>query len=456
MKKTIIVLLSVMALLVFTASAFALHEVTGTEYAPGMVKAMGPTNIELGGSIRTRGEINKNTSDFFDDGEDNKQAYDTRIRLGVKAMVSNNTMGMLELETGSGDTDLWTWGNFNSKPTDMHVRQGFIAHAGSGLLGVKSGVKVGHVLLALGNNLFFDHTKFGDDAIILWTTVGGGELSYINIKFGEFNTTQNDDLDGHVLAYGTSLDGVNLSADLTYIRDHFKGSVGEFPILGEPIGLSYEGWSLYNLGLRADTAFSGVKVKGDVEIQSGKVKDVCVSPTACALFNDDFKFRGYAFMLGAEANVGPAAVRLNGAFGSGDKTDTDDKFEGFVNFLSDQQYFTYVYEYKAFTPMGTKHTGISNTWYINLGASANATPDLKVSADAYYLQLAKKLSDEKDFDSKDVGFEIDGKAEYKIDTNLVYYVEGGILFPGDAYKNISYPEDPDNAWGVRHGIMLTF
>jgi len=423
-----------MALLVFTASAFALHEVTGTEYAPGMVKAMGPTNIELGGSIRVRGDMTKNTSDFFDDGQDNKQAYDQRIRLGVKALISNNTMGMLELETGSGDNDLWTWGNFNSKPTDMHIRQGYIAHAGSGLLGVKSGFKVGHVLLALGNNLFFDHTKFGDDAIILWTTVGGGELSYINIKFDEGVTTQNDDLDGHVLAYGTSLDGVNLSGDVTYIRDHDKTFA--------------EGTSIWNIGLRADSAFSGVKVQGDVEIQTGKAKDVG---------GEDIKFKGYAFMLGAEANVGPAAVRLKGAYGSGDDDDTDNDINDFVNFLSDQQYYTYIYEYKAVTPMGTKHTGLDNTWYINLGASANATPELKVSADAYYLRLAKKISDANDLDSKDVGFEIDGKAEYKIDTNLVYYVEGGILFAGDAYKNITGPnEDPDNAWGVRHGIMLTF
>jgi hypothetical protein len=440
MKKTLVALLSVMALLVFTASAFALHQVTATEYTPGAVKAAGPSHIELGGSIRVRGEVTSNTGDFDSEVADNKQAYDERVRLGLKATVSKNTMGYLELESGDNTHDTWTWGDGSSAGTSgikrgtMAIRQAYIATQGSGLLGTMSGIKAGHMLLALGNNLFFDHTKFGDDALLLWTTVGGGELSLIDIKFAENTTTENDDTDGLVLAYGTALNGVNLSGDVTLVRGHDKSTYDK-------------GTNLWNIGLRGDAKVADIKVMADVELQAGKNKEDASG--------GELKHSGYAFMLGAEAKLGEASVRLKGAYGSGDAED-DDKDKAFNTFLSDQQNYTYIYEYKAVSAAGIKNHGLTNTWYINAGASGNATPDLKVSGDLYLLR-ASKISDDAFEDSKNMGWELDGKAEYKIDSNLVYFVEGGILFPGDGYKNVTESdEDPDNAWGVRHGIMLTF
>lgn len=461
MKKSLVAVLSVMALLVFTTGAFALHQTPATEYTPGVVKA-GKAMIELGGEIRVRGEVNKNVTDFYDDNLDTKQAYDQRVRLGIKANVSPNTMGYLQLESGnqsaststscvdddgctdvyesstslgSSRSDTWTWGSNNAKPTGLLIRQAYIAHQGSGLLGTMSGVKVGHMLLALGNNLFFDHTQYGDDALILWTTVGGGELAYIGIKLDEVSSTVNDDMDAHVLSYTTAMNGINIGGDLTLLRDHDKSEYDK-------------GTSIWNLGLRGDATIADIKVKADVELQRGKAKEDSSG--------DEVKFSGYAFMLGAQANLGMASVRLNGAYGSGDKIDSDDKYEGFLTFLSNQQNYTYIYEYKAPAATGSRNTGLQNTWYINLGATANATPDLKISGDVYFLRAAKKVDDE--YDSKKIGWEIDGKAEYKLDSNLSYYVEGGYLFAGDLYKNaLSDPtEDPDNAWGVRHGILLTF
>jgi hypothetical protein len=68
-----------------------------------------------------------------------------------------------------------------------------------------------------------------------------------------------------------------------------------------------------------------------------------------------------------------------------------------------------------------------------------------------------------------MGWEIDAKVTYQIDTNLVYYVEGGYLIAGDFYKNHTRGKDsgtnfgdndrsadPDNAYTVRHGIILSF
>ena len=42
----------------------------------------------------------------------------------------------------------------------------WILYKGTGLLGVESGIKVGHMPMSLGSGLFFDHTYYGDDGMI--------------------------------------------------------------------------------------------------------------------------------------------------------------------------------------------------------------------------------------------------------------------------------------------------
>jgi hypothetical protein len=133
------------------------------------------------------------------------------------------------------------------------------------------------------------------------------------------------------------------------------------------------------------------------------------------------------------------------------------------------QLFTYVYDYRVATAgalspdsnVGSSNTGIANTMYINLGASAKPTPELSAELDLYYLQAVEKVGDTSNsvFTKKedDIGFEIDGKLTYQLDKNLVYFVEAGILIAGDMYKVLTDSnEDPDNPVIVRHGVSLTF
>lgn len=429
MKKLAIVLLSVMLVMAFAFSAFALHGTKAYEYAPAVVKS-GKSQIELAGELRVRGDYAKNL-DFFEEAADTSAKYDERARLSVKATLSPNTMGLVELETGSsGDT--YTWGSNNTKPTSLYLRQGYIAHQfGSGM-----GVKAGHMLAALGNGLFFDHTKFGDDGIVFWMSPAEGtEVSLSTFKIHEGGATANsDDADAYILGAESSMGGVKLSGDVTYWRDRESSNAST----------AYKkGLNLWNIGVRGSSDVAGVKVRGDVEIQNGSMKD---SDTA-----DDIKFKGYAVLLGVDAKAGDVNVTVEGAYGSGDKIDSDDKNEGFQNFLSDQQKFTYLYEYRVpgAEDAATKNTGLSNTMYLKAGASTKVNPDLKVGGDLYYLRAAKKISDADDLDSKKIGVELDAKVEYQIDTNLVYYIEAGYLWAGDLYKNaaaVGADEDPDNPY----------
>ena len=100
MKKTFILIVSMMFLLGFTVSAFALHAEVPAEVSPAI--AMGKTQITLGGSIRIRGEFKNNTGDALDDenssaatNDDHAAAYDQRLRLKMDARVSDTVRGFV-------------------------------------------------------------------------------------------------------------------------------------------------------------------------------------------------------------------------------------------------------------------------------------------------------------------------------------------------------------------------
>jgi uncharacterized protein YxeA len=497
MKKSLIVLLSVMVVLAFTASAFALHQVKSSEYTPGVVKA-GKSAIELGGEIRVRGDVKKNTSDFNTKGKDTYQKYDQRVRLSTKANVTDKTMGVVELETNDNKDSSYDWGSATESKRDaLYIRQAYISHQ----FGEVAGIKAGHMLLGLGNRLFFDHTNYGDDAALAWVKVGPGEVSFIDIKLSEGangSKFQADDADAYVVALEMPLEAVNIGLDITGIRTKSK-------TLTYDTANEYENGELfYNFGVRVAADAKVVKIKADLEAQLGaagerktitkgnnventKVETAYVGNDRRVYDDNKLIYSGIAAMVGAEANVGPATVRGNVAYGSGDKVKCDgvktdvngdgsfnstdclseDKNEGFRTFLTDNQYSTFIYDYSAKGASGSTNQGLTNTMYINLGASVKPMADLKLSLDAYYLKAAKEvaLNGARKADgtlktSKKLGYEVDAKIEYQLASNLAYYIEAGRLFAGEAYdrydsgqaKNI----DADDVYRVRHGLLLSF
>jgi len=225
-------------------------------------------------------------------------------------------------------------------------------------------------------------------------------------------------------------------------------------------------------------------VRADVEIQTGKAKESYQDPTNANY--DDRKFKGYAFLVGADVKLGDVTITAEGAYGSGDecdyskpngndeinRCDSGSDYEGFVTSLSSGQHYTYLYDQKVATAASGVHgkltnTGLNNTWYLKVGASTRVNPDLKVSGAVYYLRASEdtNIGGAQDNNgnlktSKDLGVEVDGKLEYQIDKNLVYYVEAGYLWAGDAYDTRNAQntknQDADNPYSIRHGIILKF
>lgn len=460
MKKIFIALLSVIALIAFAATSFALHAVPEMyEYVPGIVKAK-KAQIELSGEIRIRGEIADNLRDLRDNVGVDVDSYNQRARLKVTATVSPNTMGVLELEGGSDTSDTWNWGSStegasgiyeesNSKRGPMYIKQSYIAHQGTGLTGSLSGIKAGHMLMGLGNGLFYDHTKFGDDAIVVWTTVGAVEIDFAAIKLEEGTS----DIDAYVLDISTSMSGIKLGADVTLLDDDELDGTA-------PAG---QGADLWNIGVRADAEVSGIKIKGDFEFQTGSIEKAAGNFGGTA--GTDYDLSGWAAMVEASTTVGAISVGAQFAYGTGDDIATANEYEGFITSLGSGQHFMYLIDQKVPTASqnlgGTyaaaTNDGLNNMWFAAIKASTNINPDTKVKGAVYYAAASEAVSAATGLTDKDMGIEIDGKVEYQLDTNIVYYVEGGYLFAGDFYKNITGATvSPDDAYSVRHGLLLKF
>jgi hypothetical protein len=183
----------------FAISAYAIHAEIPAETQA--IVAKGTTQITLGGSLRFRGDY-RNNLDFNDDVSDHRANYDGRVRLHMDASVSPNTMGRIHIESNSGTntSDTYIWGSTSGANgtagftggdglrEDLRVLEAWIQS--KNLLGTPLGLKIGHMPLKLGRGLFFNHTLFGDDAILLlYNPTPELEVNLLAIKLQENDTT---------------------------------------------------------------------------------------------------------------------------------------------------------------------------------------------------------------------------------------------------------------------------
>ncbi len=459
MKKYLAILLGAVFVLCFAASAFAIHAEIPAESQAVVTKGV---QVYVGGDIRIRGEFRQNTSDFNDDIGDHRANYDERVRLSVEAQVTPNTKAMIMIQGANGQdaATAWTWGDSSAgaKGTygkgdtvrgTVNLLEAWILHTGSGLLGMPAGVKVGHMPLALGNKIFFDHTQFGDDALVFFADPTKElHVGLLTVKFQEGSVTKNDDSNAYVALFNYRTKEWGLSGDATYVNDQAIGN---------------DGTDLWNFGLRGDVSFSGFKIWADGELQTGKAKGAVFIPLND---NHDLKFKGWAVDAGVSYTISGINLLAEYIYGSGNKGNDPNDFKQFVTALSNAQHYTYVYDYltisagKSLTAAGgaSADQGAANTQYVRLGISGGLMKDL--SGELYYYNLrANQLLavEEAKGASRSIGNEFDAKITYKIDKNLNYWVEGGYLFAGNFWRTITpVGKDPDDAYSIRHGIQLTF
>jgi hypothetical protein len=453
LRRFIAVIIGTLFVLGFAASAFAIHAEIPAETQA--VVAKGTTQIHLGGSVRVRGEI-KETD--FDSDSSAAASYDERVRLSVDAKVADNVEGYMMFETSNNDLDLqstggdvYAWGGNNGGATGIYpfgntkqsgvtLLEGWILYTtGPG------GIKIGRTPLALGNNLFFNHTKFGDDAIVVFVKpVPELELAALTIKFEEGTRSSccgnASDQDAYVVLGAYTGQGFTLSGDVTWVNIN-SGSI--FGVL-----LGGAASDVVNVGVRGGVdVIEGLNLYADGEFQFGKLAEDTAG---------ELDVKGYAFQVGAKLAVSGVNLGAEFGLGSGDKDAADGDFDLFITSLGAHLNVpnAYVYGYRVMAATGATNTGISNTTYVRVSAGTNVTDALSAEAKVFWLQATEDVSLRGGSPDNALGWEIDGTIKYKLARNLVYWVEGGYLIVGDAYNDAA--GNADDAFAVRHGIEVTF
>jgi hypothetical protein len=442
MKKTITLALSTSFLLGFAAAAMAGHETIATDQSK--VVAKDGVRVTMDGNFRTRGRIFNNVT-----GVDTMSHYDGRVQLGTKVETSSKISGYVQLETGDGTSDVYTWGNGNSAglngggskqatatdATDLSIVQAWVNYK----FGI-FGTKVGHVPLALGNKTFFDHSPSGDDTVIFYADPSADtHVGLLTVKFEEGTTAENrDDLDGYVALVTQKMGDMKLGANLTYLHAGSQNTAPGLPRL-----------ALYNLGADFAGKFGPASVNVDAQYQFGDVTKTTAGTAT--------KAKGYCLRAEATMAAGPATVGAIIGYGSGDGNAGDNDAENFINFLADVKYETLIVGY-AISPAGKANNDrLANMLLVQVNGAAKINDDISVNATLTYMDLneAPNYTGTAIQKESDIGIEIDAFLNWKLGNGLSYGIEAGFLFAGDAWKT-SQTADVSDSYYLRHTLNLSF
>jgi hypothetical protein len=319
--------------------------------------------------------------------------------------------------------------------------------------------------ITLGEKQFFNNERFGDDAILLWVdptkelhlAVGTAKLQ----EGEEYNHT--DDLDGYIALLTYALDKDNtIGANWTWIKS--DGNAPSDTVTPPNV----DKLNFHNIGLHANGNVSGLTYAGEVDFQTGKIDPLGDDP--------DVKAKGWAAFIKLGYIVDPVNIRGSFAYGSGDDNWYDEDMDEFqalqgpdeIEPISRLVHHTMIYERWVNTAAvealltttaggNTRNTGIANTTLFNLGLDFNATPNLNLALDGFYLQASETGAWEDIVGAsvdEELGWELDFKGTYKIAKNLSYFVEAAGFWPGDFYDDV-YGED-ETVTQVVHGLLLHF
>ncbi len=474
MRKYLAIVLGLMLILSFASVAFAEPDIT------------------LGGKILIRGWYFENVGTATHVGTpppfpppietytnaptdtDSQALYTTNAYITIDAKVSDNVRGFMELETTVTDatgekrnSGLYFWGGGqDTKPAgELFFRQLWIQYTGSGLLGVPSGIKAGHMPITLSEKQFLNNERFGNDLIMVWVDPTKElHLAAATVKVWEGNTslgslnTNKDDIDLYALVGTYQIDknnmvGVNWSL---FHSDALADTAGNPTV---------DDLSFHNIGLHANGKVSGLTYAAEADFQFGTLDQLSGSTSK------DQDFSGWGVFAKLGYMFDPVNVRASFAYGSGDDDPSDGDAEEFQTLMGPDAigplarwvHYTQIYERTIRTTTGStgnttgqlldgaqRNTGIANTTYYNLGLDVSPVKEVTLSLDGFLIYASESASGISD----NAGTELDFKGTYKFAKNLSYFVEAAGFWPGDYYKD-RFGVD-ETVTQLIHGICLTF
>jgi hypothetical protein len=452
MKKLLVLGLAVVLVVAFTVPASAFESVFGGYWRTRAI-AQGKFTGEDGGN-------NWVANPFFGDADDpigtrrikvpqnDLSRVDTRTRLYYTAIINDNLkfVNRFEFDATWGSPG---YGDFGTDGKDFEIKHSF-ADFNVGALRFTVGAQ-GH---AIARGFVFDDDYAGVTASYKW---GDHLIPFTWAKINEGGLDANsDDADMFALWPVFQL-GESWSLNPFAVMVYSKEGDGDMdnPVAGpnwlSEVGLALtdvwdDGINLYWLGLSVDGSIGGFNLWGTGIYQAGKVDS-----------NEarDVDVKAYMFAAGASVPLGPANIRGQGFYASGQSSyDDDDDIEEFFGTNGQSYYWAEIMGYGTFdnqVSAGSPGNKIGNIAALNIGATIKPLEKLSLSGDVWYATLVEDgiLSDE-----KELGVELDLKATYMLIEGLNLDIIGAYLFADDATSlDGNNKEDP---WEVGTRLSLSF
>jgi hypothetical protein len=192
----------------------------------------------------------------------------------------------------------------------------------------------------------------------------------------------------------------------------------------------------------------------------------------------DGDIQGFAADVRVSYDAGWATLGFIIAYASGDDNPTDNDREAFMGIIPWYAPNTIFYggplewnNQVSYALEGGYGLGWNNTatangiTFIQIGLSKDLTPKLTVMPDLNFLWSAEdaslasthQLAGFAPNTEKYIGTEIDIDLLYKMYDQLTWFIESGVMWPGDYYLYTDGdPDDPDTAWQFSTGFAYAF
>ncbi len=292
-------------------------------------------------------------------------------------------------------------------------------------------------------------TVFGDNTttrprIKLTTKAGPMILVAIYEKRNEGNTVvaphyADADYDAYYLAPIYAFKGGQAGVLYGYLRN----------AVNRPVGFSTK---LHILEPYFKATFGSVYVEGEFDYNVGKFFESEIPGVA------DVDWKGYAAYLMARTSMGPATFGAQVGWSRGNDITTANDVESGLGGGADWNPALIMMNDELNTWSGgdtnTANSGKANFLLFNVFGDYKVTPKFSMGAAFTYAKIDKDVVAGQI--SKDLGYELDVTATYKVYDNLSYMVGAGYLWTGDALKGADPTVKVDDDYILMNKLTLTF
>lgn len=390
-------------------------------------------DMSYGGYWRTRAYSMGGFTGADGDESMDYSLVDARGRLWVSYQINDDLVWYNRVEFNTTWGDAGTGGDIGTDGTDqLRIKNSWVSYNMDPVT-----MKIG-----LQSVTVADGFLFSDDFAGLVLAYNGDNFSFPFVWIKAFEGTGSASGTEDPDEFDVDMVGVNP----VFTFDEFQVNPFFFYLFAEDAS----NWSKTTGNTDMSVYFLGLSLAYNGEDFGGSLLGIYEGGSADTVYGGEFDIRAY--LLGAKlyANFDAFEIHAEAFMASGDDDATDDDIDAFAVPQGQSYYWSEIMGMGVFdksAPNGGTGDQITNIAAFNIGASYQVTDAVKLSADIWHANLMEDNAAGDD----ELGTEIDLRADWGIDDDLMLTAVGGYLFAGDV---VAPGDDDENPWEV--GVRLSF